>query len=111
MQSSLRTADWRSGLIHNCSICSYSRPGGYAEIVTVSPTQLPESDEPTSFADVLAELLRPPYVWWLLIAMVLQAYTPLYIAPVATAIAGMAVGFARQSVWARQGARVRERAR
>jgi hypothetical protein len=43
--------------------------------------------------------------------MVLQAYTPLYITPVATAIAGMAVVFARQSVRARQLARVRERVR
>jgi hypothetical protein len=73
--------------------------------------QLPESDERTSFADVLAELLRPPYVWWLLIAMVLQAYTPLYIAPVATGIAALAVVFARQAVRARQPVRVRERAR
>lgn len=78
----------------------------------MTPTPLSDADERTSFADVLAELLRPPYVWWLLIAMVLQAYTPLYIAPVATAIAGTAVVFARQAVRARQQpARVRDRAR
>ncbi|HVV76460.1 MAG TPA: hypothetical protein VHC43_10525 [Mycobacteriales bacterium] len=73
--------------------------------------QTRQSDTPTSFADVLAELLRPPYVWWLLIAMVLQAYTPLYVAPVAAAIAGTAVVLARQAVRARQPVPIRERVR
>jgi len=79
--------------------------------VNVRPTQRHGSDEQTSFAEVLAELLRPPYVWWLLIAMVVQVYTPLYIAPVAAAIAGTAVVLARQSVRSRQPVRVQERIR
>lgn len=75
---------------------------GYAEAVKVSPTQRPQPNHQPAFSDVLAELLRPPYVWWLLIAMVLQAYTPLYIAPVAAAMVATAVSFARQAVQSRQ---------
>jgi hypothetical protein len=86
------------------------QPGrGYADLVMVRPQQDLETDEPTHFSDVVAELLRPPYVWWLLIAMVLQAYTPLYVAPVAAAIAAMGVIFARQSVRARRPVPVAER--
>jgi hypothetical protein len=71
--------------------------------VNVRSTQ-PESldSESPAFADVLAELLRPPYVWWLLIAMVLQAYTPVYIAPVAAAIVAATAGLARQAVQSRR---------
>lgn len=76
------------------------QPGhGYAEAVMVSQTQPHRPhDEPVAFGDVIAELLRAPYVWWLLVAMALQAYTPLYIAPVAAAIVAVTVGLARQSV-------------
>lgn len=75
----------------------------------------PERQRPTvgpsaSFADVLRELLRPPYVWWLLLAMALQAYTPLYIAPVAAVVAAVTVGFARQAVQSRGPVPVRQSA-
>lgn len=74
------------------------------------PSQRPEQhDETPVFADVLAEMLRAPYVWWLLLAMVLQAYTPLYIAPVAAAIAAATVWFARQAVVLRRAEPARER--
>jgi hypothetical protein len=73
----------------------------------VSPTQLRDPDVSSpAFSEVLGELLRLPYVWWLLIAMVLQAYTPLYIAPVAAAIIATTVGFARQAVLSRRPQRV-----
>jgi hypothetical protein len=85
---------------------------GFADTVTVSPAQHHDSEHPQpAFAEVLAELLRPPYVWWLLIAMVLQVYTPLYVTPVAAALVVVAVGFARQAVRARRPAPVRESAR
>jgi hypothetical protein len=71
--------------------------------VKVNPDRYRETGEASvTFGEVLAELLRPPYVWWLLIAMVLQAYTPLYIAPVAAAIFAATVGFARQAVQSRR---------
>jgi hypothetical protein len=63
--------------------------------------------ETPTFGEVLAELLRPPYVWWLLIAMVLQAYTPVYIAPVAAAIVAATAGLARQAVQTRRADQVR----
>lgn len=77
----------------------------------VRPDQSPQVDAPPAFAEVVAELLRPPYVWWLLVAMVLQAYTPLYIAPVSAAIAAVLVGLARQAVRGRRPEPLRERVR
>ncbi|MGN6472995.1 MAG: hypothetical protein ACTHK4_05005 [Mycobacteriales bacterium] len=69
----------------------------------MSPTQLHSpDDEHVAFGEVIAELLRAPYVWWLLIAMALQAYTPIYITPVAASIVATAAAFARQSVLSRR---------
>ena len=80
--------------------------------MTVRPSQRPYADdEHPVFAAVLAELLRPPYVWWLLLAMVVQVYTPLYITPVAAAVVAVTAGFARQAVRARRPELVRERIR
>jgi hypothetical protein len=79
--------------------------------VNVRPPQHESDVEAPAFADVVAELLRPPYVWWLAIAMVMQVYTPLYVAPVAAAMVAVTVGFARQAVRARRPQPVRERAR
>ncbi|HVT21455.1 MAG TPA: hypothetical protein VHE57_08725 [Mycobacteriales bacterium] len=73
------------------------------------PPQRNEPDvETPAFAEVVAELLRPPYVWWLLVAMVLQAYAPLYIAPVAAAIAATSIALARQAVRTRRPEPVRD---
>ncbi len=73
----------------------------------VRPSQRPQpADDQPGFSDVLGELLTLPYVWWLLIAMALQAYTPVYIAPVAAAIVAATVGFARQAVQIRRPQRV-----
>jgi hypothetical protein len=79
--------------------------------MTVRPSQHESDLEMPAFAEVVAELLRPPYVWWLVIAMVLQVYTPLYVAPVAAAMVAVTVGFARQAVRARRPQPVRERSR
>jgi hypothetical protein len=80
--------------------------------VKVSPAQHhdPDQQQP-EFAEVLAELLRPPYVWWLLVAMVVQVYTPLFVAPVALGMVAVTVYFARQAVHARRPERVREHSR
>lgn len=83
--------------------------GAATEGVGVRPPQQHEHDlETPHFADVVAELMRPPYVWWLLVAMVLQVYTPLYIAPVSAAMAAIAIVMARQAVRARRPQPVRE---
>jgi hypothetical protein len=79
--------------------------------MTVRPPQHESDVETPAFAEVVAERLRPPYVWWLAIAMVLQVYTPLYIAPVAAAMVAVTLVFARQAVRARRPQPVRERVR
>ena len=67
-----------------------------ADPVTVEPRDLCAGEAP--FAEVLAQVLRPPYVWWLLFAVVLQAYSPLYVSLVALEIVIMTVLCARRSV-------------
>ena len=57
------------------------------------------------FGDVLAEALRPPYVWWLVFAVVLQAYSPLYVTVVAMQIVVMTLLCARRAVSDRTGSR------
>jgi hypothetical protein len=85
---------------------------GTPKFVNVRSPQPHEPDAETpAFADVVAELLRPPYVWWMLVAMVLQVYTPLYVTPVAAAMVAAAVGLARQAVRARRLVPVEDRGR
>lgn len=57
-----------------------------------------ETAESPAFSDVLAELLRPPYVVWLMVAMVVQVYTAWYLTPVAALIVAVTSVQARQAV-------------
>jgi hypothetical protein len=64
-----------------------------------------------AFDDVLEEVLRAPYVVWLMLAMLLQVYTAWYLTPVAVTVVAVTAMQAREAVRARRPQRVRDGAR